>query len=382
MKRLYWRSNKISQTVLVLITALSLGGLFAVETLKVKVKQPLYREKSLAAALARDAFTEIKNWRLKKNIAIDKDSDPSESGLIGKLMTEITSNKGHLPAKQTTVNPNFAAVMVHYLKKAGVEEGDVVAVGASGSFPAYNIATYAALQILKAKPIIISSASASQWGANIPGLSWLEMENRLYEKKVFSFKSVAASLGGIDDKGVGMTEKGKQILNDIITKYQIPMVSSESLDQNIEQRIRIYQEQAGEKPIKAYVNIGGGQASAGSKNANIWIKPGFNKDIAFVGRGEKSIMIHFVDEGIPIINLTMIKKLAERFELPISPVTMPNIGQGNIYFRVEYNKKLAATFLVVILVILFAFIRSDWGYRILHAKGGGKDEDAKPQQMV
>ena len=130
----------------------------------------------------------------------------------------VTSVLGHLSAKQTSTNPNFAAVLVEMLKEAGVQQGDVVAVGVSGSFPALNICTYAALESLGARPLVISSASASQWGANVPQLMWPDMEHLLLRQKrvdeegkelppVFSIKSIATSIGGNNDEGEGLTEE-------------------------------------------------------------------------------------------------------------------------------------------------------------------------------
>ena len=93
--------------------------------------------------------------------------------MIGTLISPVTSNSGHLAAKQGSLNPNFAAVVVSWLRSAGVGEGDYVAVGVSGSFPGFNTVVYAALQALNAKPLVISSASSSQWGANVPELLWI-----------------------------------------------------------------------------------------------------------------------------------------------------------------------------------------------------------------
>ena len=76
---------------------------------------------------------------------------------------------GALPAKLTSINPNWAAVVVDWLGGPAWRRGrggrrDV------GLLPALNIGDPAALEVLKAQPVIISSAGASQWGANIPRL--------------------------------------------------------------------------------------------------------------------------------------------------------------------------------------------------------------------
>ena len=73
----------------------------------------------------------------------------------------VTSLPGKLANKQMTVNPNFAAAIVQMRKDAGVEKGDFVAVGVSGSFPAFNVCTYTALETLRARPIVIGSGASS-----------------------------------------------------------------------------------------------------------------------------------------------------------------------------------------------------------------------------
>ena len=198
MKRLYWRPRGISQSALVIIALISITGLLAVEFMGDKQKQPYFREKLRAAQLASEAMEIVKAERLKLNPVIDPEIDPAQTGLIGMLMTPITTATAPVSAKQTSANPNFAAVIVEMLMKAGVEEGDVVAVGCSGSFPALNICTYAALRTLKLRPVVISSVSASQFGANDPQLLWIDMERILneHDRDKFPFRSIAASPGG------------------------------------------------------------------------------------------------------------------------------------------------------------------------------------------
>ena len=121
----------------------------------------------------------IKEARINRGIPIDPHYDWSESGLIGQWRSEVTGAYGNLDAKRTSINPNFAAVVVRLLREAQVEPGQVVAVGFSGSFPALNICVCAALEILDLNPVIVSSVSASQWGANHPDFLWVDMEGEL-----------------------------------------------------------------------------------------------------------------------------------------------------------------------------------------------------------
>src|SRR5690606_28246145 len=132
-----------------------------------------------------------------------------------------TSNTGHLPAKALSTNPNYAAVIVAMLKRAGVEKGSVVAMGVSGSFPALNTSAYAALQTLEVRPIIVVSVSGSAWGATDPQYTWLDMERTLYEKRLISFRAAAGSRGGIGDRGFGISKRGRAPLDQAVERAGI-----------------------------------------------------------------------------------------------------------------------------------------------------------------
>ena len=182
MKKIYWRPRAVSRPALILIALISLAGLMVVERWKVETPQPYFEEKLAAAKLAQEAFDVDQGGARSTSARRSTRRSTRESGLIGMPMSPVTTVSGDVSAKQTSVNPNFAAVIVEMLKEAGVQEGDVVAVGMSGSFPALNICTYAACETLKVKPLVISSASASQWGANVPALLWPDMERLLRER--------------------------------------------------------------------------------------------------------------------------------------------------------------------------------------------------------
>ena len=63
--------------------------------------------------------------------------------------------------------------------------------------------------------LIISSLSASQFGANDPDFLWVDMERVLHDSNpdLFPFRTMAASLGGVDDRALGMSKQGRQALN-------------------------------------------------------------------------------------------------------------------------------------------------------------------------
>ncbi len=380
MKKLYWRPQRISARILILIAGISILGLASVEFLKITRQQQYYNEKLKAAKITKVGFQVIRQAREKLNVKIDPLYDPSESGLIGVLSSEVTTNTGHLPAKQTSVNPNFSALTVHYLKQAGIKEGDVVAVGLSGSFPAMNTAVIIALEALNTRPVIICSAGASQWGANIPDFVWPEIHKILLENNVIKTKIAAASLGGLDDRALGLSSKGKKILEDSIKRDGIKFLAVKNFSDSLEKRMAIFREEAGDSKIKAYINVGGGTTSVGTNLGKRVFKPGLNRRLPYGTLEVDSVMSRFSQEGIPIIHFTHVDELADRYGFPLQPVEMPLPGQGKIFFRKSYNKWLAGGVILVIISLLVIFVRLDWGFRLLGSRQ--ESHGSRPEPMI
>jgi poly-gamma-glutamate system protein len=284
-----------------LVAALAVVGLVAVEVFPSEEQQPHYAEKMLAARKAQDALDVIRDASERRGLPLRPKTDPSASRMIGEVLSPITSGSGSLVSKQTSVNPNFAAVVVQWLKDLRIKSGDVVAVGVSGSFPSMNVAVYSALHELGVEPIIISSTAASQWGANDPNFTWLDMEAALRKNEVFPYKSVAASLGGVGDDAIGLTKRGRRMLERAIERNEMtlladigpekartkpevvddeegqPAANLALVDQDrVRERMRVYYENAGDRTIKAYVNVGGGTVSVGTKVGKRKFMPGVN----------------------------------------------------------------------------------------------------------
>jgi len=199
MKTIYRRPYWIPKSALIVITLIALGALLLVEQSPRKIREPHHDDMLAAARLARQMGARVKTARLARGLEINPRFDPTESGLIGIWMSPVTSVYGNLAAKQSSINPDFAGLVLKLLRQAGVHKGDVVAVGLSGSFPALNIAVEAALATLEVKPVIIAAITGSQWGGNIPDFSWLDMEAVLFKEQLIPFRSIAASIGGKDE---------------------------------------------------------------------------------------------------------------------------------------------------------------------------------------
>lgn len=368
MRKVYWRPTKVPRIILIVISIFAIACILSVEFFKVQKKQPYYDEKIQAARNMKKGMEEIKKHRLKIVGPIDTDVDPASSGLIGVPASIITTNVGYLPAKQTTMNPNWAAVMVDMLKMARIKEGDIVAMGLSGSFPAMDLAAYAAADAIKLKIIAISTASASTWGANIPEFTWLDMERILHKAGIISCRSAAASLGGEKDNAMGTTKKSRDALLAAIQRNDLPYLKVDGTEESIEARMNLYQELAQGKRIAAYINIGGGRASVGPRIGKKRYMPGLNLKPPQNAMKIDSVTTRFAKARVPIIHIYRIDDLADAYGLPKSPVIIPGVGGGHIFVKLEYNLVLVAAGLILLLFFSYLFLKLDIGYRIFGSK--------------
>ncbi len=157
-----------------------------------------------AARLMQRSLRIIKELRQSKGLPIDRSVDPNETGIIGEEFTPLTTSLGDAEAKRTSANPAFAALLVHYFVDSGLKRGDVVAVGASGSFPALLLATLCAARVLDLEPIVIYSIGASMYGTNLPGFTFVDMLAGLRADDLLPYRLAAVSPGGQQDRGSGV----------------------------------------------------------------------------------------------------------------------------------------------------------------------------------
>lgn len=343
-----------SKRVLIALTILSLVGLITVEFNKIDVKRSYYNQKFEASVLSKKAALFLKETRLQRGVFIDVVNDPNETALIGQDITQITTDRGYIDSKLTSLNPNFAAVIVEMLKDAGVSKNDVVAVSFTGSLPGLNIAVLAAVQTLKLKPIIITSVGASNWGANDPYFTWLDMEKELFDAGIFKYKSIAASIGGGQDKGRGLSPEGRKLIESAIKRTDAAFIREEFLEKSVEKRIEIYNRYKKDKPVKVFINVGGGIASLGSTENAQFIPTGLIESLPLMNYPANGVLIEMAKQKIPVIHLLNVTELATKYGLPVSPKPLPEPGNGEVFVKRQYNFILTLIVTLVLSVAVFS----------------------------
>jgi poly-gamma-glutamate system protein len=309
-----------------------------------------------ASELMEEATGTLKACRLDKGLNFDRSTDINGTGLIGMEHSAITTSIGNLGSKRTSTNPNFAGLVVRLLRECDVREGDCVAVGASGSFPALIIASLAALETLDLDALWISSLGASQWGANHPEFHWLHMWQCLEKNNVFSQPPLVFSLGGEGDTGEDMEERGRQLLWEDMHRSGLLYLNEPDLVRNVAYRMEIYEKAANGRKIKAFINIGGSWSNIGSDSMVLHVRPGLNRIDKFPPPERRGVLYEMASRGIPVIHLLYVRGLTERYGLAWDPSPLPSPGEGTLYRitgeRQEFMIGLEVAYIILVLLML------------------------------
>jgi poly-gamma-glutamate system protein len=320
---------------------------------KTKVEAKYYEEKLLAAEKAQQAFGVIKDATITMGIPIDRINDPNATGIIGVQYSPITTERGDLDEKLTSTNPNFAALIVELLKNAGLRNDDRLAVSLSGSFPALDINVLSAIEILKLKPIIITSVASAMWGANYPQFTYLDMETALKEEGIIRSSTDAASLGGEDDIGRGLSPAGRELIELAVSRNGVPVIDAATLDDIIREKMELYTAQGA---IKCFINVGEKTTALAGSEASIGlIRPRTIR----TGNG---LIARFSGMGVPVINLMEINTLAQEHDMPLAPIPLPEPGDGRLYYEFKYSVTFAVIALIILVIVLFILLRFDIDY--------------------
>jgi hypothetical protein len=182
------------------------------------------------------------------------------------------------------------------------------------------------------------------------------MENILYKSNIFHYKSVAASIGGGNDLGRGLSPEGRDLIVRAIDRNKVEFINEKHLEDCIARRMEMYDKLSKGQPIKAFINVGGGIASLGNTINGQLIPSGLTQNLPLSNFPLHGVIIQMGKKGIPIIHLLNIDQLLEKYGLPINPVPLPEPGDGGIFVQKKYNviiTSIATSFLIVVIALIY-----------------------------
>ncbi len=278
------------------------------------------------AAVAMDrALASVAEECRKLGIRIDPVLDPNGTCLVGPEFSELLSSLGQVEAKRTSTNPDLAGLLVHLLVRAGVQEGDRVGLGASGSFPGLLIAALSAVEALGARPVPILSLGASSFGASRTDFHLGDLYFLLEREGFVSVPAAAVSLGGEGDVGGGLDSDfregmARELRAAADSESGPPYLENPNLRENVQERMALY------GGLAAFVNIGGAEANLGTSPKILDVSPGLVMGPDLPPQEQRGVLFEMASKGIPVLHLLHVRGLALRYGLPWDPIPLPEPG--------------------------------------------------------
>ena len=268
-------------------------------------------------------------------------------GLLGEEYSEITTTLGSLEAKELSLRPDFAALMVRLLHDAGVDSNAVVGLMLSGSFPAIAISTLAALQTLGVHTVITSSLGASSYGANQPEATWIDIEGWLGKRGSLKLRSTLVSLGAEADTGGGLSEEGIALLQDAAKRNGVQIYNSGDLKTAIDERVSLFTD----AKIQLLINIGGNQTALGGCVHASTIPYGYHRHLRTCQDRDRGVLARMNESGIPVIHILNIRSLAADYHFPSNPSKSATRFSG-----VYYEQRPQSGYIALCIAVIVSFV--------------------------
>jgi poly-gamma-glutamate system protein len=297
---------------------LLLGGLLLLKPVTT-IPDPSERK---AYNLMRQSLEVISDHCLKYHINLNPELDARATGLIGPEWSEITTTAGDLEAKRSTVNPNFAVLMMRLLREAGVRPGDTIALNCSGSFPALMIASISAAQSMGLITRTILSIGSSSFGASNPEFTIVDQYLLLLRQGLFSTPPIGWAFGGELDSGADFDPGVVATVAGRLEEANLIRLEEGNLQSIVRRRIQFFE---GGNPgsISAFINTGGSLAGMGTSPLILKIKPGLVRKAQIPVHEQQGLIFAMLERKIPVIHLLHIKGLVRKHRLPWDPGGIP-----------------------------------------------------------
>lgn len=353
-----FKNEKINFIYIIIAFVILLLGSFLVFKTKAKIVNEYNDLQLQASILMENSEKYLTEYIIKNEIEFDVE-DINNIGLIGPEWSELTTTPGNIDAKRTSLNPNFAALMIHYFNQAGIESGDTIAIGSSGSFPGLLIAVLSACKVMNIEANIIVSFGSSMHGATRPNLNIATIINLLKKENLLDFNLLAVSPGGKNDYGVGVLEDifykdTRKTVLELCAQEKVEIIDFNDIEKSIQARFDLF----GADP-SMFINIGGASANLGTSAYTLDFPQGLVMVPPRIPMSKtRGLTYEYSSRGIPVINLLNVRKLASENGLPYDPVPLPVAGSGDVYYSFVYNKFLIIiTILISLSIIIFGFIK-------------------------
>lgn len=306
---------RVATSSLASLAVAALALLLLFEALAPEIPHPEFGIEERAAIqrtlAAQRALADARRSAISAETAAElRRTDPHDTGLIGVEWSPLVTTPGTLEAKQASCDPRWAALFCRWMERAGVGPDASVAIGSSASFPAPMLAARIAAESLGARPIIVASLAASNYGATIPEFDLFAMEQVLLAQGHVTHPIDVLTPGGDEDRLAGLEQGDReQVLVRLEAIRRLPNAPTVVIPADRAEAIALRDDvlfgQSHAKPA-LFINIGGHAANYGVGASALAMPRGAIDPAAISGidaiQGD-SMIVRALRSGIPVVNV-------------------------------------------------------------------------------
>ncbi|NLB83285.1 MAG: poly-gamma-glutamate system protein [Synergistaceae bacterium] len=246
----------------------------------------------------------------------DEDLDSLHTGLVGVEFSPLTTSLGHLSDKRAAAQPAMADVVADYLQKAGVKQGDWIALNASGSFPGFTLATLCAAETLGIHVQGVFSYGSSMYGGTDADFTFPVMLDLLNEKGLLSTRFQGVAPGGAWDRmDEVLLEDPWPTVRKLMDSRPEEKIEEKEFVESIRRRHEIFSQAP--KPVKCFVSCGGPWTSMGLSEEVLNVPHGLVLSYNDIPSGpDRGLIFDFLDSGVPVIHLIFARGICADYGLP------------------------------------------------------------------
>jgi poly-gamma-glutamate system protein len=322
---------RLKVTWLALAAAASIALWLALEQALQRPIHPQFAEMLMAARSMQAASRVLWLEKEMRGLTPSMQVDPNRTGMIGQEYTPITTTIGELPAKRTATNPDFAAALLRQIASLQLARGTPVVIVVSGSFVGGDVAAITATETLGLRPIVVASLSASMWGANEPEFNLLDMLSTLRGHNVIRTRAIAAVLGGGGAIGGSVDADGVAALRRSAMRDGVPIVEARPVAAVIDALLARVNAAAGDTP-GVVINVGGALIGLGSCRESYEWPPGLTRRAPPCSDGTPGLAMRFAADGLPVLHIINMRRLALEWGLPFDPTPLPIPGNNRAIY--------------------------------------------------
>lgn len=333
---------------LLLALAVAVGGVVLTLRSETRVRLSYADEQLAAAKRMADVEEALLSYIREQGIEIEPD-DLNRTGLIGPEWTELTTSLGMVEAKRTSLQPDFAALMVKYYHEAGLKRGDTVCCGTSGSFPGLCIAAIAAANQMDLNVKVIASYGSSMYGATRTQLPIVRILSVAKAAGALDYDLLAVSPGGDFDQGNGILfPETRDIIFSLAEADGLSMIDEPTIPKSVQRRLELFG-----PDVDCFVNVGGASANIGTSPYTLTFPNGLVTDPPSIPQdADRGLVFEYAARGVPVVYLLNVRGLAEDNGLPFDPVPLTGPGETNVYYVTRQSPLYAAASLLAAAALL------------------------------